>query len=347
MRSAMIAILTGLVASAAVVVLAGTRLARSGDVITARTRLGGLWVGSVLLAAATSLPERTTDLSAIRFGVPDLAAGDLFGSSMANMLILAFLDLVPRVEIFRRAALDTVLTATLAIALNALAAMFVLLHLDIAVLGVGPGSIVLAGGYLLGMRIVFRNSAIVREAAAVVETVGDATPLRAGASALPGRRSLRRAVGEFAIAAVVILVAAPIFAAFAKALAGRTGLATSFVGTWLVGFTTSLPELVTSLAAVRLKAYDLAVGNLFGSNAVNILMFPPLDAAHRAGPVLDAVSQVHAVSALAAIVLIAIGLAAIVHRTKGRFALFEPSSALMVLVYAFGIGLVYLHGRVP
>ena len=126
-----------------------------------------------------------------------------------------------------------------------------------------------------------------------------------------------------------------------------TGLAQSFVGTWLVGFATSLPELVTSLAAVRMGAYDLAVGNLFGSNAVNMIMFIPLDLAHEGGPFLASVSSVHILSALVAIVLMSIGLATIVYRSKNRLAGMEPSSAIMLMVYFAGLGLVYLFGGMP
>ena len=68
-----------------------------------------------------------------------------------------------------------------------------------------------------------------------------------------------------------------------------------------------LPEFVTSLAAVRLGAFDLAVGNLFGSNAVNMVIFVPLDLAHRTGPVFDAIDPAHAISALVASALLADG----------------------------------------
>lgn len=78
----------------------------------------------------------------------------------------------------------------------------------------------------------------------------------------------------FLAGAAVILVAAPQFARSAKGIAEVTGIGATFIGTWLVGFSTSLPELVTSLAAVRLRAYDLAVGNLFGSNALNMSPSP-------------------------------------------------------------------------
>jgi cation:H+ antiporter len=156
---------------------------------------------------------------------------------------------------------------------------------------------------------------------------------------------LRRAILHFVGAALIILIVAPFFAASAKSLAGLTGLSTTFVGTWLVGISTSLPELVTSIAAVRLKAYDLAVGNLFGSNAFNMLMFLPLDLAQSKAPILSVVSAVHALSALTAIVLMGIALAAIVYRATGRLRLIEPSGWLMLLAYGIGLGLLLTQTR--
>jgi cation:H+ antiporter len=330
------AIILGFLLSAAAVVLAGVRLARDGDAIAARTRLGAMWVGSVFLAFATSLPELTTDISAVRLGAPDLAAGDLFGSSMANMLILALVSLMPGAELFKRAALDNGLGAALAIALTATAALFILVHPVISVGGVGIGSIVLAVGYVLGIRAVFRSSAVTRAATEVEELTAGEPP--------PGT-SVRGPVTGFLLASLVILVAAPFFATSAKGLAELTGLGTTFVGTWLVGFATSLPELVTSVTAVRMKAYDLAVANLFGSNAVNMVMFAPLDIANHGRPVLSVIEPVHAISAIVGVVLMAIGIAAIVYRSGRRWRKLEPSGALMMLVYVAGLGVVFLSSR--
>ena len=339
----------GFILSAAAVVFAGVRLARHGDVIAARTRLGRLWVGSLFLAVSTSLPELTTDIAAVRLGALDLAAGDLFGSSMANMLILALLSLVPGAELFRRAALDNGLSASLAIALTATAALLVMIRPVASILGVGYGSLVLGVGYVAGMWAVYRNSTLVKRAAEVEELAARAGEPKIVVAAPEGREAppLRSAVSGFVVASLVVLIAAPLFALSAKRLAELTGLAQSFVGTWLVGFATSLPELVTSLAAVRMGAYDLAVGNLFGSNAVNMVMFLPLDLAHQRQPFLASVSSVHILSALVAIVLMGIGLATIVYRSKSRLARLEPASALMLLVYFVGLGLVYLYGGLP
>src|SRR3972149_6447591 len=78
-------------ASSAAIVVAAIKLAQYGDVIAVRTRLGGMFVGALLLAGATSLPELVTAVSSIQQSVPNLAAGNFFGSNMFNMFLLAVL----------------------------------------------------------------------------------------------------------------------------------------------------------------------------------------------------------------------------------------------------------------
>lgn len=345
------------VLSAIMVVLAGTQLARSGDIIAARTTLGGVWVGSVFIALATSLPEIVTDLSAVRMGAPDLAVGDLFGSSMANMLILALVSLAPSgAELFRRATLDHVLYASLAIMLTAIATVGLILRPPVTVLGIGLTSWCLLVVYAIASRAAFRQSTVAQSATEVVEMSGsmqvgntatandrvtdDTTTNNAPKSAM----SLQRAVLLFVGAALVIVLAAPQFAKAAEGIAIETGVGITFVGTWLVGLSTSLPELVTSFAAVRLRAYDMAVGNLFGSNAVNMALFALLDLAQPGPPILSIANPAHAVSALVAIVLMTIAAATLVHRSRHGRTVAEPGSLLIILGYVLGIGLVFWRG---
>jgi cation:H+ antiporter len=318
----------------AVIVVAGSRLTVYGDAIAERTGIGGLWVGSVLIAGATSLPELATDVSAVRIGVPDLAVGDLFGSSMANMLILAIVDLVlPRRQILRRVTLDHALAACLAIALTGLATAFVVLRHRPAIGGFGIGPLLLVVIYALGTRAVYRHVKRAR-----VEP-GPVAPERAAAAgATP---ALRRAVAGYLVTAAIILVAAPAFARSAERIAADTGLGTTFVGAWLVGLATSMPELVASLSAVRMGALDMAVGNLFGSNGFNMAIFFALDLAHRGGPLFAAVDQAHVITGVFAMVLTSMGLAAVVYRAERRFAMIEPDSLAIVLGYVFGLWMLH------
>ncbi|MGA9525779.1 MAG: hypothetical protein WBV82_30250 [Myxococcaceae bacterium] len=315
--------------TAALVVAAGVALARFGDDIGLHLGIGRLWIGSVLIAGATSLPELTTDVAAVRIGAVDLAAGDLIGSSMANMFILALLDLHPRMQVLRRAALDHALSAALAIMLTAIAALFLLVQFDVRWGRIGFGSLLLLGLYLLGARAVFTHTA--RIAAAERAATGGSTQ-----RAIPWRLLLRAVLG-FVAAAAVIVLAAPRFAHAANELAKVSGLGETFVGTTLVALSTSLPELVASITAIRIKAFDLAVANLFGSNALNMAMFIALDLANDTGPLFAVVSPSHTLSALVATAMMATGIAAIVLRARRRFAIEEPSSALMVLLYGAGL----------
>jgi cation:H+ antiporter len=137
----------------------------------------------------------------------------------------------------------------------------------------------------------------------------------------------------------------PVFAYSAERIAELTGLGQTFIGTLLVGLSTSLPELVTAFAAARIGAFDLAVGNLFGSNAFNMVVFLPMELAHRGGPLFPLLDPSHALTAFFAIVLMALGLAAIMYRAERRHALVEPGSVLMVICYLLALWALYDHAR--
>lgn len=315
-----------LLVAGAAVVAAGVLLTSAADAIAERSGIGRAWVGAVLLATATSLPELATDVAAVRMGAPDLAVGDLFGSSMANMLILALLDLLgPQRPLLRAVAFEHVLAASFGITSNALAAALLLAAPAVTLLGVSPGSLLLALLYVLGARAIHRAT----------RRSDPAEPAAPGSLAAP--------IARFAAAAAVILVAAPLFARSAEAIAVATGLGSTFVGTTLVGIATSLPELVACLAALRLGAPDLAVGNLFGSNAFNMAIFLALDLAQPGASIFASVSSAHALSGLFAVTMMALGIAAIAYRAERRFRMLEPDAWAMVLLYAGGLSVLYFE----
>lgn len=327
-------------ASAIVIIVAGTVLTTCADAIAERTGLGRMWIGMVLLATATSLPELVTDIAAVRLGAFDLAAGDLFGSSMANMLILAFINVLPgRGEVFRRAAADHGLAGAHAIGLTALAAGLILLRPEATVLGVSPGSGLILFVFLAGMYAIYRNGQVVASAGGVSGIV----PPGGTPSVTSSGKPLRLAVLRFGLAASVILLVAPRFALAAKDIADLSGLGGTFVGTWLVAAATSAPELVTTVAAVRIGAFDLAVGNLFGSNAFNMIVLPAMDVAYPGGSIYVMLSVNHVLSALIGIAMMCLGIAAILSRKPMRYAKWESASLLMVLIYAGGLWLLYLR----
>ncbi len=277
---------------AALLAGAGTVLTRAADAIAEGSGLGRLFVGSLFLAGATSLPELSTDISAVMIGEPDLAVGDLFGSSIANMGILALLVFLTRGELLKRASAMHLVTGGLAIGLTLVAAGLVLSGTTFTVLGVSPGSLLLLALFVAGTRATYQRGTSQGEDAKV--------------SAI--------AILQFVAATVVILLLAPVFASVATRLAELSGLGTTFVGTFLLGFTTSVPELASGIAAVRMRAYDLAIGNMLGSNSFNMAVFFALDVAHPSGSLFASLSAAHAATALIGVLLMAVAMGALYRR---------------------------------
>ena len=328
-------------ALSAVVVVAGTYLARSADQIAEITKLGRLLIGSVLLAAATSLPELTVDVSAVRLGLADLAVGDLLGSSLMNLLILAVLDLIHRSggKMLSRQAAAHALSATLSISLTALAGLAILTapHLHgLAFLGIGVWSWGILAAYLLGVRMIFLDQRI--SARTVAEAALAAEPDGGGKQHV--QPPLWKPAIIFLAAAIVLCFAGPRLAHVAGQLADLSGLGKTFVGTTLVALSTSLPELVASLSALRMGAIDLVIGNVFGSNAFNMILFFPLDAVHP-GALFAHVSQSHAVTSLAVILATTVATLGQLYQVEKRCRVIEPDAILMLLILVGALVLVY------
>lgn len=326
--------------SAAVIVVAGTKLSHYGDRIADLTGLGRLWIGVVLMAVATSLPEVFTTISAGYLGAPDLAAGDLFGAGLTNMLTLGLIDQMHRGKgVWQQAAFENTLVAALAIILTALASFFVLFRFGVEHVGIGFGSLLLLLVYVLGIRLVFRQEDVKRRQKEI-QILATAEAAREDGHESK-RQALRHASLGFGAAALALLVSAPLLARSGQDIAEATGISEMFIGTSLVALTTSMPELVTAVAAVRLGAFDLAVGNLFGSNAFNMAAFAFADMAFREGPLLSSISTNHAMTGLWSILLMNVGLMGIIYRVEKRYALIEPDSFVMIIGYFLGLWLLF------
>lgn len=318
---------------ASIIVVAGTRLAGFADAIAEITRTGRLLIGSVLLAGATSLPELTVDISAIRMGAPDLGIGDLFGSCLANLMILAVLDLMQQSSggILSRRAARHALSGSMSVVMISIAGLTLLtapLADDMTFLGISPGLWLLAIVYIGGVRIVYLDQMVsAAEAAAPQHTAEQ-------------QGSLSRALCGFTAAAVVILIVGPFMAHAAEEFAKATGLGRTFVGTTLIALSTSLPEFVASLAAVRMGAHDLAIGNIFGSNAFNMLLLVPLDVVQD-GSLMAAVSMSHGVTCLSAILATQVVIMGQLYNVEGRHRFIDPDAWLVIAAAICGLALVY------
>jgi cation:H+ antiporter len=320
--------------TSAIVVVAANSLAKSGDIIAVRTNLGGLMVGTIFLAAATSLPELMTSLSSFRIGAPDLAAGNFFGSNMVNIVLLAMVDLVNyQVPLLRRSAITHTLTAVLAMMLMLVAAISILGEVDLLVGWVGVDSLLLIVLYFGGMWLIQQENRL---------TVGGTAPVSVPVA--EGFPTLRRGVVGFAIAAAVLVLVVPQLVSASTQIAEQTGVGESFVGTALLSVVTSLPELLAALAAVRIGAVDLAVGNLFGSSVFNMLGLGIADFFYTSGSFLSDIDPTFALVGLLGLLLTNMALLANLARVDRRVLFIEIDAVLIILVYLGGMYLLYLQG---
>lgn len=321
------------VGSSVVIVLAAVKLAEYGDVIAVRTRLGGLFVGTLLMAGATSLPEVLTSLNSLSLNEPNLAAGNLLGSNMFNMFLLAILDMASRKErVLRNAALKHALSGSLAILLIGLVLFFTSADIDVRVGWIGADSLVLMAVYVAAMRLIRQSSSGAVDAPGPVPV---------------GTPSLAVGVVGFLAAAAMLVVATPVMVRSSAAIAEATGLGTTFVGTTLVAMVTSLPELVTTIAALRIGAPDMAIGNLFGSNMFNMLALGLTDVFYTPGRYLAAIDPALGLVALLGLVMTCMALIGNLARLERRVLFMEIDALGLMLVYFGGLWLLYTRGVSP
>jgi len=306
----MLMIVTLFALCALVIVVSGARLSYYGDVIAERSGLGQAWVGVIAMASVTSLPELVTGVSASVIGAPEIAAGDVVGSCLFNLLILGVLDLLSPKPLFHRLRPVHTLSAALgAILLLALAASILTASRWPSIGWVGAPSLVLFGGYMMAVRSIY-NFEHTHDQVADSEGLGERY----------AHLSLKGALWRYAGTAVVLVGAAANLPGLAVRFADATGLAQGFVGTAFVALSTSLPEVVVSLAAMRLGAWDMAAANVLGSNMFNVAIFAVDDVFFTDGPIYAAVSQGHAITAIAAATMSAIVIVGLTARPPRLFS---------------------------
>jgi cation:H+ antiporter len=320
------------VVMSAFIVGAGVLLARSGDRIADRTGLGGLLIGMVLVAAATSLPEIAVAVSAVVEGSPDLAIGNLLGSNMANMALLALVDIIWRGGVWHRVGTGHARTAAVGIALTAVVVLAILQPFGLAIGWVGIESVIVFIGFISLIAWTKRSeSSDVPAELQVDDPV--AQPMSMPSDTGSMLRDLRPELLKFGLAALIILASAPVLVIAASGIADETGLGETFVGASLLAFATSLPELSTAIAALRIGAFELAVGSLLGSNAFNMAIVLVVDLAYLEGPILRDVASIEAFVGTGAMLLMAIVLAGIISGARTRVSRLEPSSLMALVVY--------------
>ncbi|NMM19362.1 MAG: sodium:calcium antiporter [Rhodoferax sp.] len=319
----------------AVIGVAGVRLSRYGDAIAALTGLSRNWVGLILIATVTSLPELVTGLSAVTVAAaPDIAVGDVLGSCVFNLAILAMIDVSYRQgAIYALAGQGHIVSAGFGVILLAGVGLAVLLTTQDMMPAIGHvslASVLIFVMYLVAMRALYLTEQ--RNASPVVAERADMT--------------LKAALMGYGVASAAIVGAGIWLPIIGVELARVMGWSNSFVGTLFVAFATSVPELATTWGAIRIGAIDMAFGNLLGSNLFDVLILAIDDFAYRPGSIYAHVSPVHAVSAITACLMSGVVIVALAYRPVSRvWHIASWASLALLALYLLNAAIQFLHGR--
>jgi cation:H+ antiporter len=325
-------------AAATLVWGAGTRLTRYLDSVAERTGMSQAFVGMLLLGGITSLPEVANAITASAIGNPALAINNLLGSAAINVLLLAVGDALIRRDAVTSviAKPSTMMMGTLSILVLIAVAMAVTTG-NLPVFGLGLWGIVLCalsiGSFWLSAGYDARSAWALRgeEEEEEAEAEGGASGPRASLGSLVARSA----------AAGAVFSAGYALSQTGDALAEQTGIGTGMVGFALIGLSTSLPELSSILTALRIRRYEMAFGQVLGTNFINLSLILLADAVFAGGPMINELGAFETVSALLGAILTGVFLVGLLeHRNPTVIRMGYDSVAVMLL---FGGGLILLH----
>lgn len=325
---------------ALVIGVLGTRLTRIVDQLADRLGIGEALAGAVILGAATSLSGAVLSVTAAWRGHPELAISNAMGGIAVQTLFLALADLV-----YRRANLEHAAASVPNMLQNAL--LIVLLSLilfaplspDVTLWGVHPVTPILFGLYIFGIRLV-RNARLepmwrpsfTRETQQDVPDDIDQMP------------PLPRLGIEFSALTAGLAIAGFLLEPTANKIASASGLSLTAVGVLFTAVSTSIPELVTSIAAVRRGALTLAIGGIIGGNAFDTLFMAASDVAYRNGSIYHAMRDSSQLWVALTLLMCGILMMGLIRRQEQGIARIGSESFAIIVLYGVGVCLMLLAG---
>ncbi len=322
-------------ASAAAVIFMGIQLAKYGDALATLTGWGRLFVGSILVALATSLPELSNNITAVRIDNPELALGNVVGANMINMFTMALVAIIFGGRRFlQQVAPEQGYLIVLAAILTGLVVLFAGWHAlapnaitEANIWQIGVSSIFLLVVYVIGMRIVYQ-----RRPADSEEEAED-----------PGM-TLTKAWVIFGLVSLGVIIAGVFLAQSADWIAQSTGISSGVVGILAVSIVTTMPEASACVAAARMGAADLGVAGLYGSCVFNVTILSYADPFFRNGVIMNFASPEHFVSGIIAVGLIFFGGILLWGRNRFSQPVIVSGLAVMAAVYIAGAAWVAALG---
>lgn len=230
------------------------------DSIERKTKLSGLLIGGLILASITSFPELITSVSAVIINNYNLAIGDILESCVFNILIISVLDIFfLRYFLFQKLSKKGFY-------------LIVIIILNYIVL-LSTFSNIISDFYhisIVSIFIIFSYIAFVVLLSHIkMEKTNDISNIE---------KNDKYLYLKFILTSIIMIMLSIFLTIQANVIASQNIVfSSSTIGAFLLGITTSLPEVVSTLALIRMKSYNLAFANIIGSNAFNFFILSICD----------------------------------------------------------------------
>ena len=322
---------------AGIIAVFGVRMTRAARDLAHRTGLGELLVGAVLVGAATSLSGITTSVTAAWSGHAGLAVSNALGGIAAQTAFLAIADIA-----YRRANLEHAAASVENLLVCAFLLCLLAMHVggaatpSFSFFGIHPVTPLLVVAYLFGLYVLITAH---RAPMWIPRRTDDTRPESNGYESRPGGGMAVLWV-TFGTSALVVTGAGWLLAQVAVPFSVQTGFSESFVGGTFTAIATSLPELIIVVAAVRMGALNLAVGDIVGGNAFDTLFIAVSDAAYREGPIYAALGNAELLWLAITILMTSVLLMGLLYRERYGIGNIGMESVLLAVIYLGGASLV-------
>ncbi|MCA0985050.1 sodium:calcium antiporter [Halobacillus yeomjeoni] len=297
-----------------------SRLAIFGDAVKEKTKASSAFIGA-LIGIAISLPELTSSVTAVWIDSPDLAVGNLVGSNLFNIMGLAIFDVVyRRHQIMTHATVESKLYGWLVVFMTMIVMAGLTLTLPAHIFHISYTSIAIVLLYFIGSKWIndrteYQGRKVKREQDRYKEY------------------SYKQVLWRFIAYAIAIMVIGSILTITAERISTITGIGASFIGSFLVAISTSLPDAVSVGTALKLRNFNLGISSLLGSNAFNLMILAFTDVIYFKGNLLENASPANLVTGGASILFILLIILSISRKKAKSFGYLWPSVAIIAAYF--------------
>jgi len=316
----------------------GIKMTKTARDLAHNTGLGEALMGALFIGASTSLSGITTSVSAAAAGYAELAVSNGLGGIAAQTAFLALADIA-----YKRANLEHAAASAENLFMSAFLLTLLSIHAlalsfpTISVFAVHPASVMLVIAYVFGVHLLARTHLMPMW---FPRKTADTAP--EPADHRYRSRHLWRLWLYFIGYAAIVAVAGWVLAQLAIPLGDKTGLSHSVVGGVFTAVSTSVPELVVAITAVRMGAPNLAVGDIIGGNAFDTLFVAASDLAYREGPIYAAISSAEQFWLANSMLMTSVLIMGLIYRERHGLGNIGLESVILLVLYFGGIATLFV-----